>query len=226
MYYGRSRQLTDWERWTQSLSALTADPEARRHFRAQRFLHAYQIGSLLRQWVATSGGDRPIIYAVTLADDLPVYIGQTPEPSRRLYDLPIGESHHLANTFPPELWKRVIVLDWLSLVESKEGEAVLPDRDSTAIGTAIELHFQRLYRPEMNMMRKSPAGSWVLRDLVSSRSRAASLISSVTHLLPTVEQAFAELLGAKAGESGIFPSSAGCTVFPHSIPAGPTPDVF
>jgi hypothetical protein len=208
--------MTDWDDWTRALAALTTDPEARRRFRERRFALAYQIGTLLKQWVASSGGDRPIIYAVALADGKPIYIGQTPEPSRRLYDLPIGESHHLANTFPPELWRRVIVLDWLALAKSPSVDPLPPDCDSTAIGTAIELHLQRLYQPEMNMLRKSPSGAWVLRNLDSSRSRAAGLISTVSHLLPQVERTFEELLQADIGPSSVQRSAAGCVVFPQS----------
>lgn len=212
--------MTDWDDWTRALGALTADPEARRRFRERRFSLAYRIGTLLKQWVASSGGDRPIIYAVALADGKPIYIGQTPEPSRRLYDLPIGESHHLANTFPPELWRRVIVLDWLALADAPSVEPLPPDCDSTAIGTAIELHLQRRYQPEMNMLRKSPSGAWVLRNLDSSRSRAAGLISSVSHLLPAVERSFEGLLQAGVGSGVGLRSAVGCVVFPQSSAIG------
>ena len=56
------------------------------------------------------------------------YVGQTQEARRRLRDLPIGESHHLAMTAPPELWTRVIVVQWAELLVRADGqEWVIPD---------------------------------------------------------------------------------------------------
>jgi len=69
-------------------------------------------------------------------------------------------------------------------------------------------------------LRKSPSGAWVLRDLSSTRSRAAGLISSIGDLLPSVEQRFAELLHADAEAEAIYRSSSGCVVFPHSSAMG------
>lgn len=53
-----------------------------------------------------------------------------------MWDLPIGESHHLANSFPPEIWTRVVVVYWGQLIETRPGlfaeiaEYVLPFVDS------------------------------------------------------------------------------------------------
>jgi hypothetical protein len=45
-----------------------------------------------------------------------LYVGESSNGLRRMWDLPIGESHHVASRFPPEAWSRVIVVQWPQLI--------------------------------------------------------------------------------------------------------------
>jgi hypothetical protein len=61
----------------------------------------------------------------------------------------IGESHHLAMTAPPELWTRVIVVQWAELlVRTAEREWVIPDMK--ACGQALEYLLHCHFRPTIN----------------------------------------------------------------------------
>lgn len=90
-------------RWLTSLQELTSSPDEARRWRERRYSFAYRLGQMLVAESETRGaGAGPIIYGVWLSWGL-LYVGQTTKASRRLRDLPVGESHHLANTFPPEI---------------------------------------------------------------------------------------------------------------------------
>lgn len=71
----------------------------------------------------SSGTAGPVLYGVFASGAGLCYVGQTQEAERRLRDLPVGESHHLANTVPPEVWERVVVIRWpLLLCEAPRSE--------------------------------------------------------------------------------------------------------
>jgi hypothetical protein len=46
-----------------------------------------------------------------------LYIGESVSGLRRMWDLPIGESHHVVSRIPPEAWARVIVVRWPLLLD-------------------------------------------------------------------------------------------------------------
>lgn len=156
-------ELEETEVWLHALRSAISSRDKRQAFRDRRFAFSHRVGTTLRHWVSASGGDRPIVYGVCLGEEL-VYVGQTCEPSRRLYDLPIGESHHLANTFPPEVWDRVVVFDW---ARQNYCDALPQEQPLAHIGEAIEFLLHRHYRPEMNVSRKGTLGNWIPRNLVS-----------------------------------------------------------
>ena len=56
------------------------------------------------------------VYGVYVTGAGLLYVGQTRDARRRLRDLPVGESHHLATTVPPETWERVLVIQWPALI--------------------------------------------------------------------------------------------------------------
>ena len=56
------------------------------------------------------------VYGVYVTGAGLLYVGQTRDARRRLRDLPVGESHHLATTVPPEIWERVLVIQWPALI--------------------------------------------------------------------------------------------------------------
>lgn len=217
-----------WSDWLASLASLTTDPEARQAFRERRFEYAHRIGDAFREWIHETGGDRSVIYAVCLSDGAPVYVGQTPKPSRRLYDLPIGESHHLANTYPPELWRRVVVLDWTRVIRSEDLDARLnaacnsgnvaskPSTDK--IGMVLEHILQLRFVPEMNASRKTTRGALSSRDLARSRSAGARLAVHLNESMTGAVSAFGDLLTA-AEESHVSQvrTPAGIVLFPRNL---------
>ena len=62
-----------------------------------------------------------VIYGVLLERDdgslNRLYIGESVSGLRIMWDLPIGESHHVASRIPPEAWARVIVVRWPLLLD-------------------------------------------------------------------------------------------------------------
>src|SRR5262249_49225355 len=137
--------------------ALTGSPEAARLWRVERYAFAHRVGTAL-----TGGSDGltpvrgPVVYGVWLDWGL-LYIGQTSEAERRLRDLVVGESHHLANTFPAESWHRIVVVEWTKLAESA---APLDDLGPQVAGRALEQRLQTLFRPLANGSRRQPDGGW------------------------------------------------------------------
>ncbi len=97
-----------FEQWLRGLTALTGSAAAARQWRERRYDFAHRLGEKL---VGQCAADPPVegsaIYGIGLKWGL-LYVGQTNDAARRLRDLPVGESHHLANTFPPEIWDRVV----------------------------------------------------------------------------------------------------------------------
>lgn len=80
---------------------LTDSAVAARLWRERRYAFAYRLGEELAGATAElSPVTGPAVYGIWLKWGL-LYIGQTTEAARRLRDLPVGESHHLANTFLP-----------------------------------------------------------------------------------------------------------------------------
>lgn len=118
------------------------------------------------------------VYGIWLKWGL-LYVGQTNEASLRLRDLPVGESHHLANTFPPEIWDRVVVIDWPSLAEA---EAALAQLDQATIGLAIEHRLQVRVQPLANASRRTKGGGWRDIDRGKSKSRGARAADAVGDL--------------------------------------------
>ena len=97
--------------WLYAIRCCTSSAESPRHFQELRFRFAHALATELT--TATKGGSKvlgPALYGVCLTGTGPLYVGQTTQAERRLRALPIGESHHLANTFPPEVWDRVILI--------------------------------------------------------------------------------------------------------------------
>ena len=135
---------TPAQRWRQALQELTRDGQSAAEWRFSRYTFAHRLGSALSRDPETGGTlTGPVIYGIWLDWGL-IYIGQTTEAERRLKDLAVGESHHLANTFPPEIWHRVVVLPWPRLRSAADAIARLP-RD--AVGLGLEHGLQSLFSP-------------------------------------------------------------------------------
>jgi hypothetical protein len=143
----------------------------------RRYQFAYQVGQLL---VDSGPGIPPVsdhaVYGVYVTGGGLLYVGQTRDARRRLRDLPVGESHHLATTVPPETWERVLVIPWPALItripaqEAQRTEQLGP----ASCGLGIEYLLQITYQPVMTARRRSTAGGWSARHIETSRSRVAA----------------------------------------------------
>jgi len=170
--------------WRAVLRELTAGPVTSRAYLDAREAFNVQIAKdLLSVADVARSSPEPALYAVWIGNsNEPYYLGQTQRAGRRLWDLPFGESHHLANSFPPQTWSRVVVLCWARM----EAALVLPARDAVrrqlgvdgkkvdeVVGLALEHALTVRYRPFFNLLNRRQGGGWVERDLESSGARGA-----------------------------------------------------
>jgi hypothetical protein len=212
-----------FERWRNALLDLLHDPASIMAWQDRRYRFAYDVGQLLvgpaRPDAAPLAG--PALYGVWVSGGGLLYIGQTSNARRRLQDLPVGESHHLATTVPPETWERVVVVQWPSL------QAGLPPREARvadrlglrACGLAMEHRLQMTYRPVMTARRRGAAGDWRTRNLDSSRSLGAVSSAELPGLFRAVHDLWERLAGISEPGSG-QPASyleGGRVVFPASL---------
>ena len=155
--------------------------------------------AVARELVRTGGPQDHVLYGVWLQGHAaPIYIGQSANSRRRLWDLPIGESHHLANSFPPEIWGQVVVVHWRRvLAKSQPLEAALctalrkqglhdPLMGMKAVGLGLELMFQREFRPLFNGRKKAQDGSWREVKLDLSASQGAKVVPLLGPLFSTI----------------------------------------
>jgi hypothetical protein len=120
-------------RWRNALLDALASPGDVMAWQDRRYQFAYQVGQLL---VDSAGpGIPPVsdhaVYGVCVTGGGLLYVGQTTDARRRLRDLPVGESHHLATTVPPETWERVLVQAQWDLL----ARAPVPEHGRAAIYT-------------------------------------------------------------------------------------------
>ncbi len=171
------------DRWLDSLLAMTMTPE-----QASKYLDGrLEFTTLIAQQLTLGAGREPqVVYGVWLeAHNEPVYIGQTTDGPRRMWDLPIGESHHLSNSFPPEIWGRIVVVHWGDLLRRhqaefthiiehlEDGGFTEPAKQLEAIGLGLEHLLQSRDRPLMNRRTKRRDGTWRNVSWSGSGSRGA-----------------------------------------------------
>ncbi|MFC1406980.1 MULTISPECIES: hypothetical protein [Streptacidiphilus] len=152
-----------YEEWRSSLRSVTSGAAELSEWQ-DRFRFAHSVGALL---TSGAGDDAPpvsgpVFYGVYLHGTGLAYVGQTQEAERRLRDLPIGEDHHLANTVPPELWERVIVVQWAKLLmqlDARERTAV-ESMGLAVYGLALEHLLQVHMQPPLNARRRTRDGDW------------------------------------------------------------------
>ncbi|MEV7997260.1 hypothetical protein AB0O67_36905, partial [Streptomyces sp. NPDC086077] len=162
--------------WRSSLTTLLGDASLLERWQDRRYQFAHRVGNLLTETHADSSVTvGPVLYGVFASGAGLCYVGQTQEAERRLRDLPVGESHHLANTVPPEVWERVVVIRWpllLSDVPVSE-QAEVEAMGSAVCGLALEHALQVATTPPLNSRRRRTSGDWQPRNLMQSRSRGA-----------------------------------------------------
>lgn len=174
-----------------ALGHLTATRPRLEQWQDSRFRFAHEIGRLL----AGNTPDTPavtgaVLYGVYLSGTGLAYVGQTQNAQRRLRDLPIGESHHIATTIPPEIWERVIVVQWSGLLQltSPRQHDQVNTLGSMICGLALEHLLQVRRRPPLNARTRTSAGQWRMRNSGRSRSRGARSASEFAELFELVEQ--------------------------------------
>jgi hypothetical protein len=174
-------------RWLSSLTMLTGTQHAAKDWRERRYRFAYRLGEALAGateiGAAISG---PVIYGIWLSWGC-LYVGQTTDASRRLRDLPVGESHHVATTFPAETWDRIVVVAWPALPEAND---LLADLDQKAIGLALEYRLQVRLNPLVNSWRRTSQGGWRAVDWERSVSLGARSAAAVGALAERVDALF------------------------------------
>jgi hypothetical protein len=161
------------------------------------------------------------VYGVYVTGAGLLYVGQTRDARRRLRDLPVGESHHLATTVPPETWERVLVIQWPALItripaqEAQRTQQLGP----ASCGLGIEYLLQITCRPVMTARRRSTASGWSARHIETSRSRGAAASTQLPGLFQGVQAQWDLLTRAPVpghGQAAIY-SDAGRAVSPGSL---------
>ena len=209
--------------WT-TLGHLTATRSMLEQWQDRRFQFAFRVGQLL----AGSTSDRPAVtgpalYGVYLSGAGLVYVGQTLKAQRRLRDLPVGESHHIATTVPPEIWERVVVVQWTgllplaSLSQQNQVSALGPK----ACGLALEHILQVRRRPLLNARSRTSGGQWRQRDPERSQSIGAINAANCAELFKLVEREWEILESIPASQPpdsspGVFRDN-GRAVFPRIL---------
>ena len=219
------RSLADeaFGRWRAAMLDSLASPERVLAWQDRRYQFAHRIGQLLTNPARpdTAPVTGHVVYGVYVAGAGLLYIGQTGDAKRRLRDLPVGESHHLAMTVPPEIWDRVIVVQWPDLLPSMPYSELLAAEQLglQTSGLALEHLLQVTYRPVMTARRRSSTGEWAARRIDSSRSRGAVNSARLPHLFDAVRAVWAQLADAPGREDG-YPAvhtDAGRVIFPGLV---------
>ncbi len=180
--------LAAYVHWQGATRALISGADQLRDLQDWRYRYAAEVGRLLTQPGADGRPvDGPVLYGVLSDDAGLLYVGQSADARRRLRDLAVGESHHLATTVPPEAWDRVVVVRWPDLLPGlrradRDAIASLP---AVVTGEGLERLLQAELKPVLNSRRRTPGGGWRDRDgaLSRSRGRAAAQVLAPLHAL-------------------------------------------
>lgn len=214
--------------WQIALRALTNSTANARNWIDARYCFTSQVARQLVGPIAERESPA-VIYAVWLEGDheQPVYVGQSMEPARRLWDLPIGESHHLANSFPPEIWRVVAVEDWATSLRgqpelearvfeqlAERGIDALAIRQTIALG--VEFRLQQTLHPLINLRKKLRDGAWRNVDFERSRS-AGAVVSRLPSLIEFSNQIAGSLTRRSMAETESQASESGWAVFPAKL---------
>ncbi|MFJ6543195.1 hypothetical protein ACIQMP_21450 [Streptomyces sp. NPDC091385] len=207
--------------WRSSLMTLLGDGSRLERWQDRRYQFAHRVGNLLTVAHADSSVTvGPVLYGVFASGAGLCYVGQTQEAERRLRDLPVGESHHLANTVPPELWERVVVIRWPLLLSDAPAseQAEVEAMGSAVCGLALEHALQVAMTPPLNSRRRRTSGDWQPRNLMQSRSRGAIHSQRIPELSRLTLAAWKALSETEApmGEA-VVASKVGRVVFPSTL---------
>jgi hypothetical protein len=206
--------------WRTAMLDSLGSPERVLAWQDRRYRFAHQVGQLLTNparadTVPVTGH---VVYGVYVAGAGLLYVGQTSDAKRRLRDLPVGESHHLATTVPPETWDRVIVVQWPDLLPGlRDSEGLVAEQlGHQTCGLALEYLLQVTYHPVMTARRRSGTGEWAARRIYSSRSRGAvnsGRFPGLFNAMRTVWDQLAETPSPGDGDPAVH-ADAGRVIFP------------
>lgn len=199
--------------WRRALHDLASTKEAAEAWRHHRYRFAHRLGQVL---VGSQADGEPsvtghVVYGVWLEWGL-LYVGQTGMAERRLRDLAVGESHHLANTFPPEIWHRVVVVAWPRLPEA----APLVDALGLGhVGLGLEHRLQSWLSPLVNASRRTSDGRWRAVDWATSGSVGARTGRQIDVLFAAVQDVWREASQVASGAGAV--SETYSVVFPAEL---------
>lgn len=209
-----------FRRWRAAMLDSLASPERVLAWQDRRYRFAHLLGYFLTRpaWPDDEPVTGHVVYGVYVAGAGLLYVGQTGDAKRRLRDLPVGESHHLATTVPPETWERVIVVQWPELLSrGRDSEELAAEKlGHQTCGLALEHLLQVTYRPVMMTRRRSGTGEWAARRVDSSRSRGAVNSGWFPGLFKAVRAVWDELAdtaGPGEGDPAVH-ADAGRVIFP------------
>jgi hypothetical protein len=201
-----------------------ASPERVLAWQDRRYRFAHRVGQLLTDPAPPDAASITghVVYGVYVAGAGLLYVGQTGDAKRRLRDLPVGESHHLATTVPPETWERVIVVQWPDLLRGlQDAEGLVAEQlGRQTCGLALEHLLQVTYRPVMTARRRDGAGEWAARRVDSSRSRGAVNSGRVPNLFMAVRAVWDQLADMPSPGNGdpTMHAGSGRVIFPGRVP--------
>lgn len=211
-----------FHQWRGAMLAAMATPDDVLAWQDRRYRFAHEIGLHLTM---AAGPGVPavtdhVVYGVCVTGGGLIYVGQTADAKRRLRDLPVGESHHLATTVPAETWDRVLVVQWpdlLARISASEARTIAQLGHETC-GLAIEHLLQITYRPILTTRRRSTAGGWTARRIDASRSRGALASTQLPDLFRAVQDTWDALssITPHPGQTTAY-TQAGRAVFPAAL---------
>ena len=218
--------MSEWHaHWLSAIHAATATPDA-----AARYLDGrLRFTTVVAQALAPAEiRFDPLVYGVWLTGhDSPIYIGQTLEGRRRLWDLPIGESHHLANSFPPEIWSRVVAVYWehvlserpalLEVVNAAIAPIVDRSMSRSAIGLGLEHLLQKRYQPLFNRRKKRRDGSWRVVAWEGSGSVGARVAPCLGDIFGEIVSVWERLANITSPAEAVVEFPDGRVVFPTAL---------
>lgn len=208
--------------WLKALGDLTGSADRLMEWQNRRYLFAHRLGQLLTMPHSGSAAVKgPVVYGVQLPGVGLSYVGQTRSSERRLRDLAVGESHHLGNTVPPEIWERVIVVRWPQLVGGlpEAEQKVAAHGAGEECGLALEHRLQMVAKPVLNARKRTNEGEWRERDLAGSKSRGALTARQLPTLFSLVWEVWQRLSVMPAPGDGdpVVGLPEGRVVFPSLI---------
>ncbi len=234
MKLGQStRELGAWassdsyERWVAATHEYVATVGSYDAFLERR--HEF-LSSLAREATMVGPGRRVaskyIVYGVYLpGHECPAYVGQSCTGRSRLRNLVFGEGHHLATSTPPEVWERIVVIDWLrglprDLIASAAEEAarVLGVRRHlySLIGLSLENMLQCELLPPLNLRRKLSDGSYLRIEKPVPSQRIRKLRPHLEELYSELAERWDELANFEPNNSVSEARSWGRVVFPNA----------